>query len=358
MKHCDSCRVEKPLSDFSPNKTGVQGVRPRCRVCEAAVARARRAAASATTSATRSASTSATQTTQTQPDDFDVEVTWAEPAENAQEPAALAPGTTNAADPALRPNFVPRVEDGLKRHLFIPDVHRPFHDKAAWRLLLHVAQSLRFDSVTILGDFVDCYSVSFHDKDPRRRASLKAETDDANVGLDELDALGIPTKRFICGNHEQRLQRYIGAHAAALADYDATDLVSILRLRERGWAVTPYKAHTRIGQMAATHDVGTAGIYATRRAGEAFQGSVSIGHIHSMSVSHLGNSRGELQTYASFGWLGDREAVDYMHRIKAMRDWALGFGIGLEEPDGFVHVVPVPIRNYRCVVEGRLYAVR
>ena len=54
--------------------------------------------------------------------------------------------------------------------------------------------------------------------------------------------------------------------------------------------------------------------------------------------------------------VGDAEAADYMHHMKARKDWALGFGIGyLDEKTGLVYIVPVPIVNRTCVLEGKLY---
>jgi len=44
----------------------------------------------------------------------------------------------------------------LERILFIPDVHRPFHDRAAWKLMLRAAKDFKPDILIILGDFADC----------------------------------------------------------------------------------------------------------------------------------------------------------------------------------------------------------
>ena len=43
-----------------------------------------------------------------------------------------------------------------------------------------------------------------------------------------------------------------------------------------------------------------------------------------------------------------------MHRIKMMRDWAHGFGVGYMTPEGVVHLAPVPIVGNACVVNGEL----
>jgi hypothetical protein len=52
--------------------------------------------------------------------------------------------------------------------LFVPDTHRPFHDRRAWRLFLTVARDLKPKTIVSIGDFADFFGVSSHSKDPRR----------------------------------------------------------------------------------------------------------------------------------------------------------------------------------------------
>jgi hypothetical protein len=85
------------------------------------------------------------------------------------------------------------------------------------------------------------------------------------------------------------------------------------------------------------------------------QGNIELsGNTHRISYMVEGNAKGESHVGASFGWLGDVTKTDYMHKVKANRDWALGFGIGYLRPDGIVHIVPVPIIKYSCIIEGEL----
>jgi len=67
----------------------------------------------------------------------------------------------------------------------------------------------------------------------------------------------------------------------------------------------------------------------------------------------LGN---EPKVAASFGWLGDVERIDYMHRAKARAGWALGFGFGTYQPKtGFMYLTPVPILpDYSCCIHGQV----
>jgi hypothetical protein len=69
-----------------------------------------------------------------------------------------------------------------------------------------------------------------------------------------------------------------------------------------------------------------------------------------------GNAVGEQKLSAQFGWLGDVTQVDYMHKAKALKNWALGFGVGYYDPSsGYSYLTPVPIVKYTCVVNGKFY---
>jgi predicted phosphodiesterase len=254
---------------------------------------------------------------------------------------------------ASAPSDSPVQADALERWLLIPDVHVPYHDEAAVSLMLRAAQACGIENCALLGDAVDFYAVSSHDKDPRRRNDLQWEVDEGNRFLDELDRVFPGKRMYVAGNHEDRLRRYLTNVASAL--FSTTKVEALFRLAERGWSYTPYKEYARIGRLHLTHDTGTAGRYAAHRAMDTFQGNVVIGHTHRMAYVVEGNAKGEAHVGAMLGWLGDVSKVDYMHQVKANRDWAHGFGLAYRDIEtDAVHIVPVPIVNGRVVVEGRL----
>lgn len=241
----------------------------------------------------------------------------------------------------------------LRRILYVPDTHVPYEDKRAWALMLKCAKSWKPDTIVILGDFGDFYAVSSHDKHPGRVRLLDEEVAAVNARLTELDALGADEKHFVSGNHEDRLERYLMCKAPEL--FNLVRVRDLFKLTERGWRFTPYKQHVKVGKVFVTHDTGNAGGQAHVKAMQAFQGNTAIGHTHRMGIHYEGNAKGKSHVGAMFGWLGDVEKIDYMHRIAAMRGWQLGFGTGYQEPSGVTHLNPVPIVNYKAVLEGRLY---
>jgi predicted phosphodiesterase len=240
----------------------------------------------------------------------------------------------------------------LQRILFVPDSHIPYHDKRAWELMLKAAGLFKPDQIVLLGDFADCYAVSSHDKSPGRKHRLQWELDEVDAALADLERLEAKKKVYIFGNHEDRLDRYIATRAPELDGL--LSIPAYLELKERGWIQVPYKDSYRIGKLWLTHDTGKAGKNAIAAALDDYQSNIIIGHVHRMGVVYGGDATGKTHVAASFGWLGDARSVDYMHRVKVNRDWQLGFGLGYLLPNGTVHIVPVPIVNGQCVVEGQL----
>jgi predicted phosphodiesterase len=244
----------------------------------------------------------------------------------------------------------------LQPMLIIPDTHRPYHDKRAWALMLSVARALKPEITVVLGDFADFFGVSSHSKDPNRALKLDAEIKDVNVGLDELDRIGSKRKVFVAGNHCSRLTRYLQDKAPEL--FNLVSIPELLKLKERGWEYVPYKSDIKIGKVHFTHDIGSAGRKSVFDCLDVYQHSNVTGHTHRMAYVVEGNAVGEHKVSAQFGWLGDVSQADYMHRAKALKNWALGFGIGYLEPkSGVVYLTPVPIVNYTCVVSGRMFKV-
>jgi predicted phosphodiesterase len=244
----------------------------------------------------------------------------------------------------------------LQKILILTDTHRPFHDKKAVALMMKAAKGFKPDRVVIGGDYGDFYSVSAHSKDISRAFQLEKEIADINVGLDEIQTLGAKYYDFIEGNHEDRLRRYLQDKAPELAGQ--ISIPQLFNLEKRGFSFTPYKQTLRLGKLNITHDLGNAGRHAHYKALDTSQANIVINHTHRIGYAVEGSSEGKRHVTAMFGWLGDIKAIDYMHADKARKDWSLGFGIGyIDSKTGYVYLVPVPIVEYTCMIEGVLYKV-
>jgi predicted phosphodiesterase len=239
----------------------------------------------------------------------------------------------------------------MKKLLIVPDTHAPYHDERAVRIVESVIDHWQPDIFVCLGDWVDNLALSGHTPNKVHQGpNAGKEILAAATRLESLSR-GIKERHFIMGNHETRLERYIAQKAPALDGM--LDIADALCLQK--WdSVTPYNETLKLGKVHFTHDVGKAGQNAHRSAAASYMGSVVIGHTHRMAYEVVGRQAGPPIVATMFGWLGNSAAVDYLHRAEAKR-WPLGFGIGYMEPSGVIHLQPVPIVNYKCVVEGRLY---
>ena len=239
----------------------------------------------------------------------------------------------------------------MKRVFFLPDCHHPYHDPRAWRVALSAIRHFSPQTIVILGDFGDFYCTSRHLKNPNRSRDLTVEISACNAALDELDRFHTPDKRFCLGNHENNLERYLSERAPEL--FNLVRVEDLLHLRDRGFLVTPYRAFGRIGKLAFTHEVGHCGERAHVQSADAVGANLIIGHTHRLAAYYRSTMLGKPHVAISSGWLGDAEKAEYMHRART-KDWQLGFTVGYMRDDGVMHLQPVPIINYSCVVGGRL----
>lgn len=241
----------------------------------------------------------------------------------------------------------------FSRFLIIPDVHAPYHDKRAWALVRQVVAGVQWKGCIVLGDFFDCYAVSDHRKDPRRERSIAKEILAARDVLQPLTNYPFEHRTFIEGNHEWRLPRMIMDKAPELLELiDAKD---VFGLGDK-WKWVPYMRDIEIGKINFTHDLGKSGPQALTSALHDYMDNVVIGHTHRFEYRVEGNAKGIPHVAASFGWLGDVTKIDYKHQMKARKEWVLGFGYAhYDAATRFVYLHQVPIINYTCVVEGRLF---
>jgi predicted phosphodiesterase len=243
----------------------------------------------------------------------------------------------------------------VKKIVILSDLHAPYEDKKAFTLALKVIKDIKPEYLILNGDIIDCYSVSSHPKTPGRFSNLKEEIQEAIQRIDELEACKVPNVIYIEGNHENRLERFLIQKAPEL--FGMVTISSLLQFDKRGMVHVNYKDFYRLGKVVYTHDLNYTGPQISRRALQDAQHSIVVGHAHRLSYTVEGDVTGKAKVGTCFGWLGDSKAADYMHVLKANRNWALGFGVGYMEKTGITHLVPVPIINYSCQVEGKIYSI-
>lgn len=240
----------------------------------------------------------------------------------------------------------------LRRVLILPDAHTPYHDRRALEGLVlgQVLPAFTWDTICILGDWWDNYSISSHLKTPTRENSWMRESECGKSLLRQIAKYPCRRRILIKGNHERWLEKILSDKVPALYEE-----IMAKTGHPKEWEVIEYMESTTIGKLHVTHDVGHSGLNSAVQSLHACGDNIVIGHNHNMTYVVRGDARGNSHVGASFGWLGDYRKIDYRHRMRARRDWVLGFGVGYLRDNGVVHLQPVPIIKYSCVVEGKLF---
>lgn len=214
---------------------------------------------------------------------------------------------------------------GMLKVMATGDWHCPYHDDLAMETFFAAVEKVRPDVVVLLGDQVDCFTLSTFDKSPDRLHSFSDEIRVTNSLLDRLEAYGCKV-HFIEGNHEFRLQRYMARKAPEL--WGLVGMPELLKLEQRGWTWHKYRGEAlRIGKMSFKHDVGKCGKYAAFHSLEQYGGNITFGHTHRGGTVYQGTSKGSQRVALNTGWLGDVEAVDYQHIEIARTYYQHGFGL-------------------------------
>lgn len=104
--------------------------------------------------------------------------------------------------------------DGRKTALIIPDAQYPYHDDAALDAAMRVAEAIRPDLIVWLGDNLDLSEMGRFLTEPRFAGSTQGALDALHARLAQFAALGAEQK-YLAGNHEARLAKFIIQNAAA-----------------------------------------------------------------------------------------------------------------------------------------------
>lgn len=140
-----------------------------------------------------------------------------------------------------------------KKALIISDIHVPYHDRESLMIALKKGKDEKADTIIINGDFCDFYSISFWEKDPRKR-DFAGEVMACKVVLETIRRL-FPKQKIIfkVGNHEERYERFMKLKAPELLGIDAFKLEEILDFKKYSVEIVPDKRIIKIGRLNIVH---------------------------------------------------------------------------------------------------------
>jgi len=247
-------------------------------------------------------------------------------------------------------NFAPKeaiyreeytVTEGRKRGLILPCVHAPFHNVRQMDANLELIRYIKPDFVVIMGDFLDAFSVSSHNRGQWEMPglTLQQEYDESNVVLDVLDqAMGDCEKVYLEGNHEERIRRFKKPVDNAKLGGAIIDYHQGLRLAERGYiSLAPYReARCFIGDLCIIHGVYW-GVHAAAKHLKELNQNVAFCHTHRWQQFSNGRS-----TAYNIGWGGDPEAKVFRYKAWWERKtWVNGCAVIDQHENAMTTVTPL-----------------
>lgn len=176
-----------------------------------------------------------------------------------------------------------------ERWVVVGDTQCPFHDPAAVSVAQQLIGYIKPDHLIYDGDMCDMYSLSKHERkryEILNYVSLQEEIDITIAVQDFLSSGSKKTKRHqIDGNHEERLERWLGSgSAASLGDLKGLRVEEVFHYKERGFSsYHPYGDGIWItDNLFVTHGshVDAAPGGSVKKHIAEINESVIIGHVH------------------------------------------------------------------------------
>jgi hypothetical protein len=224
--------------------------------------------------------------------------------------------------------------------------------------MLKVAKDFNPDEIVLLGDFLDFYSVSSHQKDPSLPHMLEKEIDQGNMYLDELDHF-FPGKKkvYLEGNHEFRLARYLQNNAPALFGMVSTKHLLDLN-RRPNWKWVSYSPNQKYkvggSKLLARHEPIGSSAKTTSARGIC---SIAYGHVHKIEEAYIVGMDNKQHVSFSCGWLGDTRFSSAFNYVKNHHNWQLGFTLVYTDPKTkkFYHQKIPILPDLTCLFNGKVY---
>lgn len=214
----------------------------------------------------------------------------------------------------------------VKKNKFIAlgDIHFPFSNPSSLDETINFISDYCPEYIILLGDIVDCYSLSRFDKEPRRILSLQKEFDLANEFLAKLKQVSPKSQIiYIEGNHERRLQKYLDSHP----EISSIRSLTIPLLLGLDTLDIPYVKNFTLGDMYFTHGEVVRKYSGQSARGELEKNDVSgcSGHTHRLSHYFKTTTHRDLQ-WVEAGCLCSLNPV----YLDTKPDWQNGFIYGSE----------------------------
>jgi predicted phosphodiesterase len=241
------------------------------------------------------------------------------------------------------------VRRAIERVLALPDVHAPYQNERALKVVEKFARDFKPTMVLALGDWLDAKNVATFAADPEHLDCMDEFQSCVNI-IERLK----PT-HFFQGNHEQRYDRPL---CVPYMFRRLLDPRHWLELDKRGIKWIPYSVHKKdvfkVGDLTFVHGFST-GVYACRNHAMAY-GNVVFGHTHHFTQMQIPDLNRPIAY--NIGCLCDL-SPDYISTKLGAYQWQHGFGFGYIYKSGGHSFYPVRIGQdaTRIHINGKVKAI-
>lgn len=239
-----------------------------------------------------------------------------------------------------------------KTFAIINDTQHPYQDVVAMRLMERFLQDIELDYLIYAGDMNDFYQISKFDKNPKSADALQSDLDKTKVMLERHDNI-FPNvkKKWLDGNHEIRLLKYLWSSSPALASLRCLTIPELFRLDDYGVDYLPYEQGLMVndiflilhGDIASIHSG-----YTAKRMYEKHGGCGISGHCH------RGGSFYKRDRFGTWGWWENFCLCHLNPDYVKNPNWVQGFSLVHFQGHRF-WVEQIPIIDHSLMYGGRVY---
>lgn len=228
--------------------------------------------------------------------------------------------------------------------ILVSDLQIPYHHRKACAALCNMLADRRRDITEVfqVGDFYEFEAVSRWVKDTAREdgRTLQRELKVAEELLTDIAKAYPSVKTRIRGNHDDRLDKYLGTSAKGLAGLECLEYDRFTEAERFGWK-TVAQPYTLAPRTSAVHglSVRSKSGYTAHAHLDKVDGNVVHGHTHRAGLVFrtLGN---HTRWGMEVGALADRRLAPY--GVGGIFDWQLAFGyIWIDGQDVVPGIIPV-----------------
>jgi len=247
---------------------------------------------------------------------------------------------------------------GVKKALYIADVHYPFHDNKCFSIYKQIAKHWKPDYLIFLGDCINATGIS--------KFTLKDYEDGIYQTIEEIidfkqyyfeplvRACGNPEIRWILGNHDgRRFDQVLEKVKAKCCKDKFIDYKDKLNLQKYFPKVrfTDYPDCDHIGKLYLTHGEYHNEAHAKKHA-LVYGQNVLYGHLHTDDRKTIPTKAKNKIHRAISMPCGMKLGVEYMKNRSS--SWVQGYAFAYHYPDGYYDLETKTILKGRTMFEGNL----